>query len=40
MPMMDYVIGGMDRKFKLKLFTLFTPLSRPDCSRHHQRVPR
>ena len=31
MSMMDYVIGGMDRSFKLKLFHALSRRSRPDC---------
>ena len=33
MSMMDYVIGGMDRSFKLKLFHSFTRRRRPACHR-------
>ena len=41
MTMMDYVIGGMDRKFKLKLFyTLYAAEQAGLAARHHQRVPR
>ena len=31
MPMMDYVIGGMDRSFKLKLFHMLHAADRPGC---------
>ena len=31
MPMMDYVIGGMDRIFKLKLFVRFARRRKPGC---------
>jgi hypothetical protein len=31
MPMMDYVIGGMDRSFRLKLFHALHAAERPGC---------
>jgi len=38
MSMMDYVIGGMDRGFKRKLFQRFVPRSRLGYRRDHQCV--
>ena len=41
MSMMDYVIGGMDRSFKLKLFhTLHAAEEAGPVTWHHQRIPR
>ncbi len=40
MPMADYVIGGMDRSFKLKLFHLLHAAEMAGLlARHHQRIP-
>ena len=33
MSLMDYVIGGMDRTFKLRLIMLFARWMTPDCPR-------
>ena len=40
MPMMDYVIGGMDRSFKLKLFHMLRAAEEAGLSPGHQCVPR
>jgi len=41
MPMMDYVIGGMDRDFKLKLFHMLHVAEEAGLSPwHYQRIPR
>ncbi len=41
MPMMDYVIGGMDRSFKLKLFqhAALRRVAAGAFARHRQRIP-
>ena len=40
LPMMDYVIGGMDRSFKLKLFHMLRAAEEAGLSPGHQCVPR
>jgi hypothetical protein len=38
--MKDYVIGGMDRGFKLKLFRALRGLDEAGLAPDHERIPR
>ena len=40
MSVKDYVIGGMDRRFKLKLYYALRTMETPTHAGHHQRIPR